>query len=170
VSVLVDPQDNLKGTVVMHTALSLPIKEVPFDVVQGAGEYEIEGITVRGFQLENESDATTLKTAYYAKFDDIQLAFFEQIAGAIPEKVLDKIGEIDVLFISIGEGYLSVSDALACVKQLTPKMVIPLWKKKEDIQAFADELGAHPEPIDKVVVKKRDLNDEGTTFIWMNEK
>lgn len=171
VSVLVDPPEGLKGNIIIKTATEVPIHEGSFDIVQGAGEYEIEGMTVRGFQLEAESNEGTIRNAYTVKMEGLLLGFLEEVRGELSEKVLDKIGEIDILFISVGEAYLDTKRAMTLIKQLDPGMVIPLGASKSDILALAEGLGEKPEPTEKVVVKKKDLNnEEGLQFIWMIEK
>ncbi|MFH1188990.1 MAG: MBL fold metallo-hydrolase [bacterium] len=172
VSVLIDPSEGSKGNLILRTSANVLDADVPFDVIHGAGEYEVEGMVIRGIQLGKGScDGPLVRTVYSVSMEGLQLGFLEEVRGDLSEKILDKMGEIDVLFISVGENYLDIKKAASLIKQLDPRIVVPLGEKNDDILALAETFGEKPEPIEKLVIKKRDIHaEERLKFIWLTTK
>ena len=95
---------------------------------------------------------------------------------------LDLIGDVDILFVPVGGEYvldgkklktLSGKEASEIVNEIEPRIVIPMHYKvpglkiKEDgVDDFLKAEGEkNLEPVEKLVIKKRDLDDEGKTHI-----
>lgn len=84
---------------------------------------------------------------------------------------LEKIGGIDILFISVGnkESYLDPESASELVTALEPRIIIPIGYQSDTDQdakplsAFIKELGLKPDLTDKkIIIKKKDLPQEET--------
>ena len=173
VAVLVDPPTGLKGTVILRTETPAPVSETAApDTVYGAGEYEVEGIVVRGIQLGAESSESIVRTGYIAQMDDISLGFFEAAQeGELTQRSLETTTEIDILFISVGGGYLEPKKAVTFLKQFDPRCVVVVGESEKSAQDLADELGKKLETLEKLVVKKKDIDaQDGMKVIWMSEK
>lgn len=172
VVVLIDPPAGLKGTVVIRTETPVPVPaDGSPDTIYGAGEYEVSGIVVRGVQLA-ESDTEHVRTGYTVQMDDITLGFFEAAReGELKEKSLETTAEIDILFISVGGDHLETKKAVTFIKQFDPRCVIVVAESEKEARGLAEEMGKKVEVVDKMVVKKRDLDaQDGMKVIWMNEK
>jgi len=134
----------------------------PF-VVKGPGEYEVKEIFIRGFESHSSYDGKDLiNTIYLLTLDNINVCFL----GALDVKelkpdVIEALGEIDILFVPIGgSGVLSPQDAYKLAVQLEPKIIIPMHYEesgKDVLKTFLKEAGEDTKPIDKLTVKKKDL-------------
>ena len=136
----------------------------PF-VIKGPGEYEVMGIKVRGIVLEKESDAKNIRTVYLVKMDGLQLCFLGSIEKDLDEGFLEKIGEVDVLFI---DGEADAKKIISLIKDADPRIVI--CYSDENAKMLMKEFGQTVEAQDKVSVKKKDLSEEETKLIWLKEK
>lgn len=166
-NLLIDPCSQVKGSLILKTKTEFPIKISFADagIIQGAGEYEISGVKVRGIGLENETTAEVLRTIYAVEMDNLRLCFLGTLNSELSEDVIEKLGEVDVLFIPIGKNYIDAKKGREIIKQIEPKAVIPTTP---DIKTLAEELGQKPEFQEKWAVKKKDLEGEGAAkLIWI---
>ena len=135
-------------------------------VVDGPGEYEIGGVYVKGFGVEEIiGGEKKINTIYSVLFDDINLCHLGALNTInISAEVKEELGDIDILFTPIvGGDLLSAADASRLVNSLEPKMIIPMQSdvngiSKSAISAFLKESGEEEiKPIDKLTIKKKDL-------------
>lgn len=161
----VDPEKNLSAGVVLRTVTELPFETVPQNIVIGPGEYEISGIRIIGSGLDKESTAKEIRTAYAATMDETKLGFLGTLNAEIGDETLEKLGEIDILFVGIGKDF-DAKKAVQIVRQIEPKVIIPLSHHKE----FASELGQKPEKEEKWVGKRKDIETFNSKLIWLSEK
>jgi len=158
-SLLVDPNNNrLKADVVLKTlvapdvAASVTANEIAFP-----GEYEIKDIQVQGWPVSKESTEKFLKTVYLVKWEGLSFVFLGHISGGLEPEVVEEFSEQDVLFVPVGDHFLSDEEAVKFVKKLEPSIVIPSFSKKPD--SFLKALGQKTEIQDKFVFKKKDLEN-----------
>lgn len=139
----------------------------PF-VVNGPGEYEVGGVFIRGFpSVTNYGGEMAENTVYTVTLEGMNICF----AGALDSKEvpqgLKEIAEhIDILFVPIGgDGVLAPSDAAKFSVSLEPSIVIPIEigdkRTGNTLQQFLKELSLkESEPVDKLTIKKRDLESK----------
>lgn len=166
-NIVVDPDSSagsggrLKGDLVIKTKLSLPIEvgNIALDEIVGPGEYEISGVKIRGVAAPSASDE--IKTAYRVTIDDVRLGFLGDVSAELDENSLDALGEIDILFVP--------SNAIAgkLIKSVAPKIAVPGWGDPKVVTA---DVGQKPDPQDKLVIKKKDLESEGGFRLIILEK
>ncbi len=168
--IVVDPAPRERGGLVLRTSVEVSaIGDEPSETIVNAGEYEVSGVKVDGFDMEGESDDKVLKTTYIVKADDIRMCFLAPIAKEPKDTFLEKLGEIDILFISSGKGLIEMKKAAALVKEIEPHIVIP--RNAETAQGLINEMGKKSEQTDHLVIKRKDLeSEEGTRLIWIKEK
>jgi hypothetical protein len=97
--------------------------------------------------------------------DDLRLCFLGSGVENLDEEILERIGEIDVLFIGNG---LELKKTVSLIKDLDPRLVI--CRKESDTRLLSKELGQSAEIADKIVVKKKDLNEEETKLVCLTSK
>ncbi len=139
--------------------------------VRGAGEYEIQGITIQGFSLPKDSSDKFLKTAYKVTAENISLGFLGHLSEELPTEALEGLKDSDILFIPAGgKPFLDSEKAAKLIKQLEPKMVVgsffkvpKLKRKAGDWKDLAEEIGQKPEILDKLSVRKKDLAEQKKT-------
>ena len=158
-SLLVDPESNrLKADVVLETLRATEAKaEDDPSLINFPGEYEIKGIEIWGVAVPEESSPKFLKTVYAVRFEDIQFVFLGHLSKMPEVKLLERIGEPDVLFVPTGaEHFLPAEAAAKLVKQLEPSLAIPSFY--ENPSEFLKLLGQKGEKEEKIVFKKKDLD------------
>lgn len=136
---------------------------VPF-VVSGPGEYEVQGLFIRGFLSKtNYGGVEKINTIYSLSVDDIKILFLGAMSGSdLDPEVKEKIGDTDILFVPIGgEGVLETADAYKLAVKREPKIIIPIhWSdvgEKDSLKKFLKEAGEEVKPIDKLTIKRKDI-------------
>ena len=139
----------------------------PF-VINGPGEYEVQGVFVKGFPSASEysSDATR-NTMYAVRLEEMNILFL----GALSEKkpnleIIEDMDSIDVLFVPIGgDGVLTAADAHALAVSFEARVIVPIHYdglgEKDALKAFLKEAGAEgTKPTDKLTLKKKDVDEK----------
>lgn len=137
---------------------------VPF-VISAPGEYEVKGVTVRGFATESRyGGEKRINTVYLVTLENMRLCFLGALSSKeLPARVREVLEEIDILFTPIGGGeVLTPSDAHALAVSLEPHLIIPIHYEgsgeKDALKTFLKESGEkHLSPVEKLTVKKKDL-------------
>jgi len=152
---------------VLETKTDWPNSSDDLNLIRGAGEYEVAGVRIRGISLTKEEDSKHLRTAYVVLFDELNLCFLPSLKNGIDDDVLEKIGEIDVLFINNGN---ETKKVIQLIRNIDPRAVVFISGVKKDAEALSKELGQPLDPLDRVSIKFKDLNDEETKLIWLTIK
>ncbi|MDD5098911.1 MAG: MBL fold metallo-hydrolase [Candidatus Colwellbacteria bacterium] len=158
--IVVDPDSSqsgsrLKGNLILKTSSPFPIIEKENEIA-GPGEYEISGAVVRG-SVAPGSSREKIKTVYRVVADGIRLGFLGDISSDLDEKALDSLGEVDILFVP------SNPHGAKLAKTVEPKIVVPGWG---DPKKVALDMGAKTDAQEKLVVKKKDMDEvEGMSVV-----
>lgn len=124
--------------------------------VEYPGEYEVGDVTLRGVPAKRHIDSESegnLSTVYRVEVGDISLAIIGNIAPTLSDDQLESIGVADMVILPVGGGgyTLDSTSAVAMVRQLEPKFVIPVHfadpslnfeVPQQKIDEFISELGA----------------------------
>lgn len=135
--------------------------------IEGPGEYEIGDFSIRGVSASRHidtGDGEKLATIYRIEVGEVRIAFLGNIAPKLTEDQLEKIGVIDILILPVGGGgyTLDATSAATLVRQIDPKVVIPLhyaddavkYEVPQDtLETFTKELGAPVETVAKYKIK-----------------
>ena len=136
-------------------------------VIEGPGEYEIGEFSIRGIPATRHLDTDTEKsgtTMYRIVIGDVSIVLLGNIAGKLSEEQLESIGVVDIAVLPVGGGgyTLDGSDAARLVRQIDPKVVIPVhyadthlkYEVPQDaLDTFVSELGAPVETVEKYKLK-----------------
>lgn len=165
VSVVFDPKQSLIGLkdLVVKDAIEI-VTEARFQVADKAyrlfldspGEYEIADVSVRGIAASRHIDdpsVSPVATIYQLEVGGVRMAVLGNIAPKLNDDQLEAIGVVDIVVIPVGgNGYtLDATSAAALVRQLEPKVVIPVhyadsslkYEVPQDaLDVFVSELGA----------------------------
>jgi L-ascorbate metabolism protein UlaG (beta-lactamase superfamily) len=144
----------------------------PF-VVNGPGEYEIKGVSIRGiesFHDEKEGSERGLNTIYIIEIEDIVLCHMGDFGQKeLSEEQIKAINEVDILFIPVGGKYtIGGTRASNIVNQIEPRIAIPMHYKipglKADIEPvdrFLKEMGEGKlQAVEKLTIKKKTLPEQ----------
>lgn len=114
------------------------VKGKPF-VIDEPGEYEKKDILVQGIVSKGELPGDKSPKAniiYKVRAEKITIAFLGNLnQKELESEQLDRLGEIDILMIPVGEGFtLDAKKAAEIVSQVEPKMVIPINYKTKGVK------------------------------------
>lgn len=139
----------------------------PF-VISGPGEYEIQGISIRGFGVPvHYEDTLYYNTVYRVVMETMQLCFLGVLTKTeLPAELLEDLDDIDILFVPVGSSWLSPKDAQKLIVSLEPKIIIPMYEDETSLASLLKESGKKANsPIDKYVVKKKDCTEQKGSII-----
>lgn len=150
-------------------------------VIDGPGEYEIGGAMIYGipaFHGTSEGAERGTVTIYIVKLDGITFCHLGDFGQKeLSEDQMEKIGDIDVLFIPVGGIYtIGAKEARTVVNQIEPRIVIPMHYalpglkfKLDKVDGFLKEVGGATRTVEgKLTIKKKDLPQEGMEVVLIN--
>lgn len=130
---------------------------VPSEVVliDRPGEYEVSNISVVGVPAKRSIDHEDVQraTMYRIATSDVSIAVVGHVTTPLTEEQLEALGVVDIVIVPVGgNGYtLDAHQAVAAVRQLDPKLVIPTHFDDQGVayevpqmslEPFIKELGA----------------------------
>jgi len=146
-------------------------------IIDGPGEYEKQGIYVRGIQSYHdkaEGKERGLNTIYVIKAEDINICHLGDLGqDKLTDDQIEDLGDIDILMVPVGGKYtLDAKEAAVVVGQIEPKIIIPMHYKLPDLkldiegpEKFLKEIGLTPEKVDKLKIAKKTLPTEETKLV-----
>lgn len=136
---------------------------VPFEI-SGPGDYEIQGIFIKGIQTTVQYDGEKyINTIYSFSVDNISICFLGALSeGKLPADVREQIDSPDIVFISIGgSGTMGASEAYKLAVSLDAKVIIPMEYDDKLLKAFLKEGGQEStKSIEKLTIKAKELLDK----------
>lgn len=141
-------------------------------IVRGPGEYEKSGVQIVGiasFHDNTQGSERGLNTVYVIKFDDITLCHLGDLGQhELTDEQVETIGGVDILFVPVGGVYtINGTEAVGIVKQIEPKIIIPMHYKVpgltinlEGPQAFLKEIGMKSEEAETFRITAKALPQE----------
>ncbi len=140
----------------------------PF-VIEGAGEYEAKGVTVRGFGNKATYDGReTINTIYSVSLEGMTLCFLgTQTEATLPAAAKQELDNIDVLFVPVDT--LGAAAAYKLTVALEPKVVVPMHYSSSSLKSFLKEAGAESTKAeDKLTIKKKDLDGKEAEVVVLS--
>lgn len=160
-----------KDAIVLATQSEFGVKNDAVAIDQ-PGEYEVSNITVVGVPAKRTIDHEDIQraTMYRIVTSDVSIAIIGHVATPLSEEQLEGLGVVDVVIIPVGgNGYtLDAHQAVAAVRQLDPKVVIPTHYDDSavkyevpqmELEPFIKELGAEHVVLPKWKVKNGIIPD-----------
>ncbi len=136
----------------------------PF-MIDGPGEYEINGIFIYGLPSEGADSQTN--TIFTTEIEGIKLCHLGALANPnLDPNTIENIGVVDILFVPIAGGpVLSPKDAAKLAASLEPKIIIPVMFENGEgetaLKTFAKEIGGNTENrVNKFTIKKKDIENK----------
>lgn len=143
-------------------------------VVRGPGEYEIQGVFIKGLpSTSGYGGEKKINTIYTVSLEGMNICFLGALGDTnIPKETKEAIEDIDILFVPIsGEGVLNASEAYKFAVSLEPSIIIPMNYSESSLKAFIKEGGeGEVKPIDKLTIKKKDLEGKEGEVIVLAEQ
>lgn len=121
-------------------------------VIKGPGEYEIGGILVIGLSTFHDSDGGKQRgknIVYLIEVDEVAICHLGDLGHVLTTQQVEEIGNVDVLLVPVGGvSTINASMAAEVVRQLEPKIVVPMHYKTEvlkrelePVDRFLKEMG-----------------------------
>ena len=143
-----------------------PANDAAHMTVDMPGEYEVQGISMKGIQAKRmiDHDDSMRAIMYQIRIEDTVVAVLGHVAYPLTEEQLEALGIVDIVVIPVGGGGYTYDghQAATTVRQIDPKIVIPVHYAdkginyevpQETIDAFVKELSVEHEQIDKLKLK-----------------
>lgn len=173
-SLLIDPtnQRSFKGTSLIVNTIKPSYVDYDGNTeifwIDHQGEYEIKGISVRGWSAEN--DGGTEKTIYRITFDEIVISVLGHITSDPANEFFEYLENTDILIAPAGgKPFVSLPSIAKFIRQIEPSVIIPSLFK--DIKPFLKEFAKESVPSDeKYVFKKKDLSPNAMEIRKLEEK
>lgn len=150
-----------------HNNLDLIMGD-PF-VLKTPCEIEINDIFIKGIESSHNgtNDDLIKNTIFIIDSEEIRLVHLGDYSDKkIKDNLLEKLGNVDILLLPISDkkGGKLVEEAGSIVKQIEPKIVIPMHydpkKEKDILDRFVKEVGAKPEELDKLNIRKNNISED----------
>jgi L-ascorbate metabolism protein UlaG (beta-lactamase superfamily) len=141
-------------------------------VIDGPGEYEVSGISVRGlptFHDGRQGAEHGRNTVYVIVLDDVRVCHLGDLGHALSDPTLEAIGNVDLLLVPVG-GSCALDGARAAevVRQVDPRYVVPMHyghpairRELAPVERFLREMGvAEAEPQGRLSVQASSAEGE----------
>lgn len=137
--------------------------------INGPGEYEIHGISVRGISSFHDTEKGAKKgknTIYVITWEDLRLVHLGDYGeDKLRDDIHEAIGTPDILFIPVGgKDTIDAEMATKLINQIEPRIIIPMhykisgFKEKLDgVEVFMKEMGEKPVPEERLTIKKNSV-------------
>ena len=148
----------------------------PF-VVNGPGEYEVKDIAVKGFASQSDyKGQKRINTIYFVQLYGMNLCFLGALSAPdLPQEARQELEDVDILFTPIGgAGVLDAEDAYKLAVKLEPHVVIPMHygeiegHAESALRRFLKESGEDAKPVDKLTLKKKDLEGKEAEIVVLS--
>jgi L-ascorbate metabolism protein UlaG (beta-lactamase superfamily) len=93
----------------------------------------------------------------------------------LPKETDEEIDGVDILFVPIGGGgVLDAAKAYKLAVSMEPKIIIPIHYgdigSKDALKVFLKEAGENPSPVNKLTLKKKDLEGKDAEVIVLEKE
>ena len=145
-------------------------------VLDGPGEYEIQGVTVTGVRTNppRAGQNGLHNTSYIITIDDVTVCHLGDLANLPTAEQVELMKDANVLLVPVG-GHCTISapEAVEVVSQVEPKIVVPMHYatdvstvELDGVDRFLREMGvANVEPQPRLNVTRSSLPDEPTVIL-----
>ena len=124
---------------------------------QGAGEYEVAGISVLGISTEEG-------IVFIYEADNLRICHLGNLKKKLPESKVSLLGDIDILLVPVGQ------ESIEMIQQVESYYVIPFnYESEEILDKFLKESGLVVERNNKFSLKKEEIIEESPAQIIVLE-
>ncbi len=142
----------------------------PF-VISGPGEYEVNGVYVKGVPSETKlGKESYINTIYRISLEQMNIVVLGALASnELSPEAYEGIGEeVDILIIPVGDGdLLAPNVAHKLATKLGANIIVPVDTDTAMLKTFLKEAGAEDvKPVEKATLKKKDVEGkEGDVIV-----
>lgn len=134
-------------------------------VVDTSGEYEAGGVMIEGiptYHDDKQGADRGRNTAYSFRVDGLHLVHLGDLGHVLDEDTVERIGDVDVLFVPVGGHFtIDAKAAAEVVKLLQPRITVPMHyqvpklkiKELAPVDPFLKEVGGKVRKLEKKTFK-----------------
>lgn len=122
-------------------------------VISEPGEYEVEGISVFGYKVEESN-------VYVVQFEDMRVAYLGDPSKPLSEKSVGELENIDAVIVGVDK--MSTKEVVEVVAKLEPYYVLPYG---EQVSKFIASYEHGSRSVKSLNLSKLSLNDDLTEVI-----
>lgn len=171
-SIAVNPKNKSSADITLISSSAFASESKGF-IINGPGEYEVRGVGIKGFLSETAYENKKINTVYQISFEGLNLAYLGALSNPeLSVEAFESLEDIDILFVPIGgEGVLDPASAYKLAVSLEPALIIPTHYTPATLKQFLKEGGDEKnESLDKLVVKKKDLEGKEGDIVVLKEE
>lgn len=171
-SLSVNPKSKLTDDITLVSSKPFMTESKGF-LINGPGEYEVKDIGVKGYLSETAYEGAKLNTIYQISMEGINICFLGALSNpALSPAAFEALEDIDILFVPVGGvGVLDSASAYKLAVSLEPAIIIPMHYDEKSLKQFLKEGGEEGmKPIDKLVIKKKDLEGKEGEVVILKEE
>jgi len=148
-------------------------------VIPGPGEYEIGGVLIIGIATFHDGEGGKNRgknTVYLMEIDEVSVCHLGDLGHVLTTDQVEEMGNVDVLLLPVG-GISTINAATAAevIRQLEPKVVIPMHYKTEalnrelePVERFLKEIGVKEANYQPKLSLTRSSLPDSTEVILLN--
>lgn len=132
-TVVVNPNQKLKADIVLQSIPDIQDVDGEAKLFDWPGEYEMKDVPITAFQAwtkpkkDDETPEGEETVIFRFDVDDVSICHLGELGHKLTSEMVDRIGDIDVLMIKVGEGSnLEKKQALDVIESIEPRVVIPM--------------------------------------------
>ncbi len=148
-------------------------------IIDSPGEYEIRGANIQGI-ADPSTSSGQVNVIYNIEMDDIKIVHLGFLNGDLASDKLELLDDPDIVLVPAGglKGeILDAEGAMKLVNNLEPSIAIPmlyeikgLKTKRAPLSAFIKESEAKESAQPKLSIKKKDLTEEETKIVILEQQ
>lgn len=159
-----------------HNAVELitgPVTRASTFVIDKEGEYEIGGVEITASRMYHdkvEGEERGKNIVMNFRMDGMNVLHLGDLGHRLSEAQIEKIGDVDVLMISVGiKTALENDEVMDLINDIQPSYVIPMHFTADTLEEFLDKnkFVVSGEPVHKVKIDEGSLPDD-TQVLIMN--
>jgi len=154
-------------------------RKEPF-VIDQPGEYEIEGISVFGYQTYHdnvEGKERGTNTIYVIQAEDLRILHLGDLGHELSSKLIDELDGVDVLMVPVGGIYtIGAKEASELATKIDPTYIMPMhyrtsehdqetFGKMDEVAKFVEVMGLATREVTTLSLTKASLPVDATEVI-----
>lgn len=154
-------------------------------VINNPGEYEVMGVSIIGIEVDHDNEGGKQRgknTIFILEIDSIRIAHLGDLGHKLSDKVIESMGDIDVLMIPVGGFYtIGAKEANDIVKEIEAPYVIPMHYKEAGlndeiaskiapVDDFLKDCSLEVDKLDKLNIKKELIDYEKQKVVLLQKK
>ncbi|MCL5771423.1 MAG: MBL fold metallo-hydrolase [Actinobacteria bacterium] len=116
------------------------------EIIREAGVFNISGIPLKGYQSFHDNKNGTLRgknIIFSFEIDKIKFVHFGDYGSVSNISTLNELKNSDIIFIPAGGVYtINYKEATSLIKELNPKIAIPMHFKEKDTRIDIDDINS----------------------------